>query len=82
MQLHAVFGLPAPLPAPLHPLSTDTALSLQSTIVYSIRVGISEVKLCSSIDTQYSEALFRRLKLSRRRSCEIVKRSAKPKMGC
>ncbi|GBP24325.1 hypothetical protein EVAR_9423_1 [Eumeta japonica] len=40
MQVHAAFSLRYP----------STAPSLQSTIVHCIRVGISEVKLCTSID--------------------------------
>ncbi|GBP75810.1 hypothetical protein EVAR_15059_1 [Eumeta japonica] len=39
MQLHGAFSLSYP----------SAALSLQSTVVYSIRVSISEVKLCTSV---------------------------------
>ncbi|GBP85644.1 hypothetical protein EVAR_102175_1 [Eumeta japonica] len=48
----------------------STAFSLQSTIVHSIRVGISEVKLCTSIGTWCSEILFQQPKLARDRSRE------------
>ncbi|GBP39097.1 Nucleic-acid-binding protein from transposon X-element [Eumeta japonica] len=49
-KLHAAFSLHYPSLAPY----------LQSTLLDSIRVGISEVKLCTSVDTQGSEALFQR----------------------
>ncbi|GBP11252.1 hypothetical protein EVAR_6061_1 [Eumeta japonica] len=60
IQLLAAFNLRYP----------STAPGLQSTIVHSIRVGISEMKLYASIDTWCSEILFGRPKLARRRSCE------------
>ncbi|GBP24136.1 hypothetical protein EVAR_27361_1 [Eumeta japonica] len=50
MQLHAEFNL-------LYP---STAFRLQSTVVHSIRVGLSELKLYTFIDTQCSEVSFRR----------------------
>ncbi|GBP60965.1 hypothetical protein EVAR_51528_1 [Eumeta japonica] len=55
MQLHAAFSLHSC--TPLH--YPSTALSLQFTIVFNILVGISEVKLCTSIDTVQSIFLGR-----------------------
>ncbi|GBP64904.1 hypothetical protein EVAR_49197_1 [Eumeta japonica] len=52
------------------PVSCTIAPSLQSTRVHSIRVGTSEAKLCTSIDTLRSEVLLRLPKLARCRSCE------------
>ncbi|GBP18466.1 hypothetical protein EVAR_93871_1 [Eumeta japonica] len=74
MQLHAAFSLQSTAPAQ-YGTFLRYCTSLQSTIVHSIRIGVSEVKLCTSIDTWCPEVLFRRPKLARRRSCEIFKRS-------
>ncbi|GBP12119.1 hypothetical protein EVAR_5940_1 [Eumeta japonica] len=69
-----------PHPHPLHYPNTA-----QSTIVHSIRVGISEAKLCTS----NRHLMFRGInyfddestKLTRHHSCEIVNRSAKTKQA-